>query len=465
MKTLKVKLKQHTPLIHFQHDQYGATLRASEVKPKLDKYIIKHEFNDDFDLVKSFLNKGSKESDDDLRMKFANGFRALSYQIRIKASDAKRITLRSRSRECVEVQSNGNARISTKYVTEDFPMLLSNMGGKDNPSELVNLVLHNDVVMEIICSDETLISRLKKVLPKFFATTNFGQRASKGFGSFTVLCFDSEKPILWDDSNYYKSGCPYMGFYLTKTRKISDKEKMTIIMKVIDFYWKCLKSGINYGRNERYIKSFLYVYLNSELKKTWEKRKIKEYFNLGGGNKYIINPHEPIFARGILGCPDKYIYGGNREINVEHSESDNSLNKIARIPTPIYFKPVCLDRNKVYIYILFDENIVSSLKSIDNRIFKFSYNNATLDLNLDLYLNRNNYCSFIDSFHEYLSFDKRVHDALYSEKERGCYYSIYGDYDSFCEDDYGFVPKDFRWNDILYDDQCVVFNNVVNNIQ
>ena len=36
MKTLKVTLKQHTPLIHFQHEQYGATLRASEVKPKLD---------------------------------------------------------------------------------------------------------------------------------------------------------------------------------------------------------------------------------------------------------------------------------------------------------------------------------------------------------------------------------------------------------------------------------------------
>ena len=40
MKTLTVTLKQHTPLIHFQHDQYGATLRASEVKPKLDKFIL-----------------------------------------------------------------------------------------------------------------------------------------------------------------------------------------------------------------------------------------------------------------------------------------------------------------------------------------------------------------------------------------------------------------------------------------
>lgn len=34
-------LEQQTPLIHFQYDQPGATLRATEVKPKLDKFIIK----------------------------------------------------------------------------------------------------------------------------------------------------------------------------------------------------------------------------------------------------------------------------------------------------------------------------------------------------------------------------------------------------------------------------------------
>ncbi len=36
---LIVKLKQHTPIIHFQWDQAGATLRATELKPKLDRYI------------------------------------------------------------------------------------------------------------------------------------------------------------------------------------------------------------------------------------------------------------------------------------------------------------------------------------------------------------------------------------------------------------------------------------------
>ena len=34
-------LLPQSPLIHFQWDQNGAALRATEVKPKLDRYIIK----------------------------------------------------------------------------------------------------------------------------------------------------------------------------------------------------------------------------------------------------------------------------------------------------------------------------------------------------------------------------------------------------------------------------------------
>src|SRR3990167_6963021 len=41
MSNFKVEftLKQHTPIIHFQSEQSGATLRATELKPKLDKFI------------------------------------------------------------------------------------------------------------------------------------------------------------------------------------------------------------------------------------------------------------------------------------------------------------------------------------------------------------------------------------------------------------------------------------------
>ena len=46
---LKVQLEAQSPIIHFQHDQAGATLRASEVKPKLDRFLLnKMDFCDNF---------------------------------------------------------------------------------------------------------------------------------------------------------------------------------------------------------------------------------------------------------------------------------------------------------------------------------------------------------------------------------------------------------------------------------
>ncbi|MCD8263196.1 MAG: hypothetical protein LUD02_02770 [Tannerellaceae bacterium] len=38
MNKIVVKLKQHSPFICFHPEQEGATLRASEVKPRLDKF-------------------------------------------------------------------------------------------------------------------------------------------------------------------------------------------------------------------------------------------------------------------------------------------------------------------------------------------------------------------------------------------------------------------------------------------
>lgn len=41
MHKLEFQLTQHTPIIHFQSGYEGATLRASGVKPKLDRYLLK----------------------------------------------------------------------------------------------------------------------------------------------------------------------------------------------------------------------------------------------------------------------------------------------------------------------------------------------------------------------------------------------------------------------------------------
>lgn len=444
MKTLTVILKQHTPLIHFQHDQYGATLRASEVKPKLDQYLVRKVLGNNFSNCKQFL-LGKKEL---LEEQFNNGRCALNYKMSIISHEEKNVRLRITGPE------------DEKYSTEKFSMLLSNMGGKDSKQELVNLVLYNHVELKFTIWNSDLYDLIRRELPRFFAITNFGQRKTKGFGSFTVYRFDMESPISWDAVQYYEKGCPMMLFRVSEDKVLNKQKK---IFDVCDFYWKCLKAGINYTRGDSnskfYIKSFLYHYLNNSLERTWEKRSIKQRFGLGRSRAPVTpNLNVPIFARALLGCPDKYVYNGGREVEVEHliSNRANEQQKIARIPSPIYLKPVCIG-DLVYVYILFNSEITDKLDGLTEKTFQMTYNRITLDINIEVFLNETNYKKFISEYHEYLSSDNDVLNALY------CNDSIdkYVDCSSNSLDEvYGFVPRDFNWKNILKGNQAVGFNEV-----
>lgn len=449
MEVLKITLKQHTPLIHFQHDQYGATLRASEVKPKLDKFIIKNIYHNDFNSCKCFLQSYEKQNEDVLLEDFNKQKISLNYKIDIMAfNHIESIRLR-------KVGPDNNNRFST----ETFPMLLSNMGGQEDPSKLINFSFYEYIIITFIFHQDELSSIIENNISKFFANTNFGQRSSKGFGSFSVTKIN-DKIIKWEENQYYPQDCPLLQF------KISEKENLKRqkeIFGTIDFYWKCLKSGINYTRNNRfphrYIKSYLFNYLNNKEvnKRTWEKQLIKVNFDLAHNNNYNINPNPAIFARGLLGCPEKYLYSNNREITIVHEEND-SERKIERIPTPIYFKPICF-KNEVVIYILFNNEIIASLNNRQNKKFLFSYNTRSFDLDIELFLNEKNYIEFINGYHDYLSTNKDVLSALYSEHKKTEYQDCNSD--ELEADTFAFVPRDFNWKNILTTDQeSVTFYNL-----
>src|SRR5690606_37665418 len=79
MNRLTIKLRQHTPLIHFQHDHIGATLRATEVKPKLDKFILTQPGNGNYDKGKQW----AKEK----KWLIGSSDNALDYKLRFTSSD------------------------------------------------------------------------------------------------------------------------------------------------------------------------------------------------------------------------------------------------------------------------------------------------------------------------------------------------------------------------------------------
>lgn len=470
MKTLKVTLKQHTPLIHFQHDQYGATLRASEVKPKLDEYIIATEFGNNFQKVKSYLKRGANISDDKLEEKFENGFRALDYQLKIVADEEQKldVVLDTYTKEVKEKRSDGSIISVTKYLTEDYPMLLSNMGGKEDASKLVNLVLHQSIKLDIILKNNQLYEIIHSVLPRFFANTNFGQRSSKGFGSFTVESFiegGEEKKVTWKHSEMYPNDTKLMRYEVDDY----DFDELKKLFSTIDFYWKCLKSGINYTKRQvnrdgtvtrdrvnQYIKAYLYTYLQSK-GWTWEKRVVKQNLNLEGvraKNDVPVYPSQlPFFyARAHLGCPvNGFQYriptgclNNKGKEKMENVDIELKNNRIERIPSPIIFKPVFheildsktnISKQVVSIYILYDKKVENALQEISQVEFSFfrkktgmrpvKVNLLAIDSNgnrLDL-----DFHDLIGNFHKHLKFKM--------------------------------VPRDFRWQPIL--DKEITFLRIV----
>jgi hypothetical protein len=149
MNTLTIKLKQHTPLIHFQHDQDGATLRASEVKPKLDKYILKQLGWGDY-------GKGKEEAKTKGWLVGKGDHPALDYKMRIETEG--------------------------KRFEHKIKIINANMIA----------VFYKGIIIRFLSINSDLIQEIKKNVSDFFIVYNFGFRQSKGYGSFTV---DNEKEI------------------------------------------------------------------------------------------------------------------------------------------------------------------------------------------------------------------------------------------------------------------------------
>lgn len=471
MKTLKVTLKQHTPLIHFQHDQYGATLRASEVKPKLDKFILERlgegQYQKGIDIAKEngwLVGKGEHS--------------ALDYRMSIVANKIdKNIYLNA----IPKTKYNPEIRSTEIVYLTNFPLLLSNMGGKKNEDELVNFSCAESVTLECIFFDKVdsksgckidfdkLLTRIKNEIVVFFANNNWGQRKDKGFGSFTVKEIDATK-IIWNSKEMYAEGTQLLQYEVDN----NGMEKMKNLFGVIDFYWKLLKSGINYtvrvidekGKVTRsnidwYKKSYLWIYLNDKKECTWEKRQVKtdlklDCFKLASDPTIIPNNNPAFFARAHLGCPiDGFTYkipngklvrdrngnifrNKNGRVQEESKSVDIVLNNnkdIKRIAAPIIFKPVFFKTKKadgeiidvVSIYILYDKETIEALHTVGDATFTFEKKKDHLKLKSELPLFIRNK---VDKKRLLLDY----HDLI-------CQY-----HRSF---NFSMIARDFKWNNIL----------------
>lgn len=329
---LELDLKCHAPIIHFQPstNAKGATLRASEVKPKFDRY---------------------------LRMKEADNLRnynILSYKMRFIGS--KKIVIDSK-------EADENVIIPMYYAKDQKRMVIT------NPK------------MTITCFDPVLQKLIVKYIKNFFIVTNFGAAQGKGYGSFTVI--DEEQSeietILREEfglQTLYKMDCVQLCNGLDEITKIKT------IFRIIENFYKITKAGINHNG---YIKGFLFKYMSDKGIKN-EKASLKTEIidNPFFLQKKVVkkNPQttelKERYVRALLGLSSSFSFkdqrrtgGGTVDVNIKISHANETIE---RFPSPLTFKVI---NNTIYII----------PKEIDERMwgekFIFTYELDKREENID----------------------------------------------------------------------------------
>ena len=408
---LNFQLKQHTPIIHFQHDQKGATLRASELKPKLDKFLIEK-----LALTETIEKKGAQAvvPKKDYEHWFNNKEKlSLDYKVHIEAEERK-----------VELDNLINLKIKTikdrqtnqnkeKLFYTNLPGFFGNMMKEQEfitgKKKLKKVTFYDSISIYFTSfilaktDDKTLLEAIKENFAEFLATTNFGTRQSKGFGSFTI-----ENQIIKLDNNYYFT--------------IPDKDGTDFknLFKVIDLFYRCLKSGLNIKAQDKstgklidkiYFKSLMFRYAKDLTpSEQWDKRTIRHalyinhwkymktsnplgvYYNrtdpAGTVHYTAIKPINRKYYdfRDLLGLSteqDWKFYHNNSNVKKEVTKGEiingNIQNfTIDRFQSPITIKPVFdIGQKKWLVYIL-TKDIPKKFKNADVIVTNNTANNVEL---------------------------------------------------------------------------------------
>jgi hypothetical protein len=373
MYKLQFKLKQHTPIIHFQHDQHGATLRASELKPKLDKFLI------------GKLGGVSKLRKENPNWFISKDHPALDYKVRVIGNiECNRLIPEGR-------HSQYGAFFGT--IGEDYTK---------NPKGLTFTEKEIDLI--ITSFKDGLLRNIENIIEVFFEQNNFGTRQSKGFGSFTII----KQVINGEIFNTEFSNSGYISFFTLKLNKGDWFIKYKKASENMNLLYKAIRSGINLKNKDRsdrfYFKSLMFLYAKKKYNAQWEKKTIKEnFFNHQLIKQKEIRPHsEPIhfssnkelLFKDLLGLSsDESWYSYNATISKvqakkradEWIEENKDEIKFSRFKSPILFKPILNVDNNLSVFIFLDQN------SLDEAI----------ETNKDFIIRKNRdkiHLSFPDSF-------------------------------------------------------------------
>lgn len=337
-------LRQHTPMIHFQHRQVGATVRPSELKSKLDRFII-GKLTDCYAADDKTRLKAFKEHERAgwLKRKGKAEHPALDYQVKATVLE--------------ELDGVGPYEL----IPQRYPGFFANMGrGNDK-----YFCFHKFVAVEFSSRQQELAGYIRKHFPAFLMHTNFGTRQSKGFGSYYLA--QAHEQFLAD--------APRFAFEVDTSRQREEMDKVKELFRIIDLFYRSLRSGINNSKMDGfYFKSMLWWYLKQQGLQ-WDKKTIKQEFYAGrengekqnrqnardkdtplfydkGEKQLIKNPsgeeeESHLLWRDLLGLSSEqswYAYGKDT------IKKDHLKGEVKRFKSPIFFKPLRTGPDSFRVY-------------------------------------------------------------------------------------------------------------------
>lgn len=337
----KYKLVQHTPLIHFQHSEPHACLRATEVKPKLDRFLIEQlEKDDRFGdgrWKKWFVGDGSQQSFD--------------YMMRITPNSEQVERTQSIERAIARAEH----RSPNASLHEIHKNYFGNMASGNNIQDTVqaiqetfkeSLFYKDGLTLTIRCFIPELLTLIDEHIRGFFMMHNFGTRQRKGFGSFTVdISTEPNAPKGFDLVRKY---CPN-AYYC----KLDDNVSADALLNAVWVLSAFLKSGFNRGEGN-YVRGFVFRYFQREKNplandKAFVKQKVlRNVYDEATRGEHLHHYGNNVryrYVRGLLGTNENSRFcrdprGETREDLTVHNIYIHSAEGVERFPSPLLFKPI-----------------------------------------------------------------------------------------------------------------------------
>lgn len=332
------KLVQHTPLIHFQHSEPHACLRATEVKPKLDRFLIEQlEKDDRFGdgrWKKWFVGDGSQQSFD--------------YMMRI-TPNSERV---DRTQSIERAIARAEHRPPNANLHEIHKNYFGNMASGNNIQDTIrktfkeSLFYKDGLTLTIRCFIPELLTLIDEHIRGFFMMHNFGTRQRKGFGSFTVdISTKPNEPKGFDLVGKY---CPN-AYYCKLDGNVNADALLDAVWVISAF----LRSGFNRGEGN-YVRGFVFRYFQREKNplandKAFVKQKVLRNVYDEATRGEHLHPYgnnvRYRYVRGLLGTNENSRFcraprGETREDRTVHNIYIHSAEGVERFPSPLLFKPI-----------------------------------------------------------------------------------------------------------------------------